>query len=152
MLIYFHKPGTVGLQNNLRVIYDYTSTIAMLDFWVKFKEIDLYVEHEVENPIIVGEIFLLTIEEGDVEGVEVDGEGDDERVEIDGDGDLEKVESGGEGHVGEVQADGKGVFATGIEVNEYIGMGSGGHISLGSTVGEDNITERSSGEEDGWVR
>ncbi|MBA0693164.1 hypothetical protein Goari_010669 [Gossypium aridum] len=124
----------------------------MLDFWVKFKEIDLYVEHEVENPIIVGEIFLLTIEEGDVEGVEVDGEGDDERVETDGDGDLEKVESSGEGDVEEVQADGKGVFATGIEVDEYIGMESGGHISLGSTVGEDNITERSSGEDDGWVR
>ncbi|MBA0567330.1 hypothetical protein Golob_012073, partial [Gossypium lobatum] len=119
---------------------------------IRFKEIDLYVEHEVENPIILGEIFLLTIEEGDVEGVEVDGEGDDERVETDGDGDLEKVESGGEGNVGEVQAYGKGVFATGIEVDEYIGMGSGGHISLGSTVGEDNITERSSGEEDGWVR
>ncbi|MBA0809641.1 hypothetical protein Gohar_025277 [Gossypium harknessii] len=124
----------------------------MLDFWVKFKEIDLYVEHEVDNPIIVGEIFLLTIEEGDVEGVEVDGEGDDEGVETDGSGDLEKVESGGEGDVGEVQADGKGVFATGIEADEYIGMGSGGHISLRPTVGEDNIAERSSGEEDGWVR
>ncbi|KAL1182065.1 hypothetical protein V6Z11_A02G093300 [Gossypium hirsutum] len=57
MLIYFHEPGTVGLQNNLRVIYDDTSTIVMLDFWVKFKEIELYVEHEVDNPIIVDEIF-----------------------------------------------------------------------------------------------
>ncbi|MBA0855504.1 hypothetical protein Goshw_014855 [Gossypium schwendimanii] len=36
MLIYFHEPSTVRLQNNLRVIYDDTSTIAMLDFWVKF--------------------------------------------------------------------------------------------------------------------
>ncbi|KAB2008830.1 hypothetical protein ES319_D10G125600v1, partial [Gossypium barbadense] len=45
LLIYFYEPSTVGLQNNLRVIYDDTSTIAMLDFWVKFKEIDLYVEH-----------------------------------------------------------------------------------------------------------
>ncbi|KAG8489630.1 hypothetical protein CXB51_017620 [Gossypium anomalum] len=53
-------------------------------------------------------------------------------------GDLEKVESGGEGDVGEVQADGEGVSATGIEVNEDIGIESGGHISLGSTVGEDN--------------
>ncbi|MFQ6620959.1 hypothetical protein Gotur_001966 [Gossypium turneri] len=32
MLIYFHEPGTIGLQNNLRVIYDDISTIAMLDF------------------------------------------------------------------------------------------------------------------------
>ncbi|KAB2041148.1 hypothetical protein E1A91_D02G133700v1, partial [Gossypium mustelinum] len=60
MLIYFHEPGTEWLQNNLRVIYDDTSTIAMLDFWVKFKEIDLYVEHEVDNPIIVDKIFPLT--------------------------------------------------------------------------------------------
>ncbi|MBA0828206.1 hypothetical protein Goarm_012912, partial [Gossypium armourianum] len=96
MLIYFHEPGTVRLQNNLRVIYDDTSTIAMLDFWVKFKEIDLYVEHEVDNPIIVDEMFLLTTWEGDVEGVEVDGEGDDEGVESDGESDLERVKSVGE--------------------------------------------------------
>ncbi|KAB2097072.1 hypothetical protein ERO13_A01G139471v2 [Gossypium hirsutum] len=127
MLIYFHEPGIVGLQNNLRVIYDDTSTIAMLDFWVKFKEIELYVEHEVDNPIIVDDIFLLTT-----------GEGDDEGVESDGEGDLEKVESGGKGDVGEVQADGEGVSATGIEVDADIG---GGHISLRTTAGEDNDSE-----------
>ncbi|KAK5836555.1 hypothetical protein PVK06_012347 [Gossypium arboreum] len=99
MLIYFHEPGTVGLQNNLRVIYDDTSTIAMLDFWVKFKEINLYVEHEVDNPIMVDENFPLTTREGDDKGVESDGE------------------------------------------DEYIGMESGGNISLGSTVGEDNDNE-----------
>ncbi|TYJ15670.1 hypothetical protein E1A91_A10G199100v1 [Gossypium mustelinum] len=120
MLIYFHEPGTVGLQNNLRVIYDNTSTITMLDFWVKFKEIELYVEHEVDNLIIVDETFLLTTGEGDVEGLEVHGEDD-----------LEKVESGGEGDVGEVQAGGEGVSAT----------ESGGHISLGFIVGEDNDSE-----------
>ncbi|KAG8499394.1 hypothetical protein CXB51_005973 [Gossypium anomalum] len=113
----------------------------MLDFWVKFKEIELYVKHEVDNPIIIDEIFLLTIGEGDVEGVEVDREDDDEGVKSDGEGDLEKVESGGKGDVGEVQADGKGVSATGIEVDKDIGMESGGHISLGSTVGEDNNSE-----------
>ncbi|PPS11495.1 hypothetical protein GOBAR_AA09150 [Gossypium barbadense] len=115
--------GFIGLQTNLTVIYDDTSTIAMLDFWVKFKKIDLYVEHEVDNPIIVDEIFLLTTGEGDVEGVEVDEEGD-----------LEKLESVGE----EVQADGEGVSATRIEVDEDIGMESGGQIRLGSIVGEDN--------------
>ncbi|KAK5786958.1 hypothetical protein PVK06_041608 [Gossypium arboreum] len=116
MLIYFHEPGKVGLQNNLRVIYDDTSTIAMLDFWVKFKEIELYVEHEVDNPIIVDEIFLLTTGEGDIEEVEVDREGDDKGVESDDEGDLEKVD-------------------------EDISMKSGGHISLGSTVGKDNDSE-----------
>ncbi|MBA0877608.1 hypothetical protein Goshw_014510 [Gossypium schwendimanii] len=74
-------------------------------------------------------------------GVEVDGEGDDEGVKSDGEGDLEKVKSGREGEVQEVQADGEGVSATGIEVNEDIGMENGGHISLGSTVGEDNDSE-----------
>ncbi|PPD99331.1 hypothetical protein GOBAR_DD03634 [Gossypium barbadense] len=68
----------------------------MLDFWVKFKEIDLYVEHEVNNPIIVDEMFLLTTGEGDVEGVEVDGEGDDDGVESYGESDLERVKSVGE--------------------------------------------------------
>ncbi|MBA0840830.1 hypothetical protein Goarm_003374 [Gossypium armourianum] len=97
MLTYFHELGTVGLQNNLRVIYDDTSTIAMLDFWVKFKEIDLYVEHEVDNPIIVDEMFLLTVEGGDVEGIEVDEEGDDEGVESNGEDDLEMVEFVGDG-------------------------------------------------------
>ncbi|TYG99713.1 hypothetical protein ES288_A10G217500v1 [Gossypium darwinii] len=106
MLIYFHEPGT-------------------------FKEIELYVEHEVDNPIIVDETFLLTTGEGDVEGLEVHGEGDDEGVESDGEDDLEKVESGGEGDVGEVQADGEGVSAS----------ESGGHISLGFIVGEDNDSE-----------
>ncbi|MBA0769783.1 hypothetical protein Gotri_018482 [Gossypium trilobum] len=94
----------------------------MLNFWVKFKVIELYVEHEVDNPIIVDENFLLTTREGDAEGVEVDGEGDDEGVESDGEGDLEKVESGREGEVGEVQADREGVSAIGIEVDEDICM------------------------------
>ncbi|PPS18935.1 hypothetical protein GOBAR_AA01640 [Gossypium barbadense] len=101
----------------------------MLDFWVKFKEIDLYVEHEVDNLIIINENFLLTT-----------GEGDDEGVEPDGEGDLKKVESGREGDVGEVQADGEGV-SIGMEVDKDIGMESGGHISLGSIVGKDNDSE-----------
>ncbi|MBA0720026.1 hypothetical protein Golax_007669, partial [Gossypium laxum] len=71
----------------------------------------------------------------------VDGEGDDEGVESDGEGDLEKVESSGDGEVREVQADGEGVSATSIEVDEVIGMEIGGHICLGSIVGEDNDSE-----------
>ncbi|MBA0812712.1 hypothetical protein Gohar_026654 [Gossypium harknessii] len=98
----------------------------MLDFWVKFKEIDLYVEHEVDNLIIVDEMFLLTVEGGDVEGVEVDEEGDDEGVESNGEGDLEMVEFVGEGDVEGVQADGEGVSTTGIEVDEYGGVESDG--------------------------
>ncbi|MBA0753859.1 hypothetical protein Gogos_021378 [Gossypium gossypioides] len=128
----------------------------MLDFWVKFKEIKLYVEHKVDNPIIVDKIFLLTTREGDVEGVEVDGEGDDEGVESDGEGDLEKVESGREGEVGEVQADGEGVSATDIEVDEDIVMENGVDNVADEYVGDfttsdglDNVAAvRSGGEED----
>ncbi|MBA0640220.1 hypothetical protein Goklo_023180, partial [Gossypium klotzschianum] len=79
--------------------------------------------------------------EGDVEGVEFDGEGDDEGVESDGKGDLERVESIGEGDGGGVQVDGEGVSIIGIEVDEYGGVESGGQISLGSTVGKDNDSE-----------
>ncbi|PPD68717.1 hypothetical protein GOBAR_DD34403 [Gossypium barbadense] len=39
-------------------------------------------------------MFLLTVGEGDVEGIEVDGEGDDVGVEYDGEGDLERISLG----------------------------------------------------------
>ncbi|MBA0857976.1 hypothetical protein Goshw_019742 [Gossypium schwendimanii] len=74
-------------------------------------------------------------------GVEIDREGDDKWVESDGAGDLERVESVGEDDVRGVQVDGEGVSATGIEVDEYGGLESGGQISLGSTVEEDNDSE-----------
>ncbi|MBA0650255.1 hypothetical protein Goklo_017696, partial [Gossypium klotzschianum] len=86
-------------------------------------------------------MFLFTVGEGDVKRVEIDGEGDDKGVESDGEGDLERVESVGEDDVRGVQADGEGVSVTGIEVDEYGGVESGGQISLGFTVGEDNDSE-----------
>ncbi|MBA0786624.1 hypothetical protein Gotri_025139, partial [Gossypium trilobum] len=103
----------------------------MLDFWVKFKEIELYVEHEVDNPIIIDEIFLLTTGEGDVEGVEVYGEGDDEEVESDGEGDLEKVESGGDGEDNDSE----------VVADEY----AGDFTTLDRV---DNIADECSGEEE----
>ncbi|MBA0664097.1 hypothetical protein Goklo_004157 [Gossypium klotzschianum] len=95
----------------------------------------------ITHPISVDEIFLLTVGEGDVEGVEVDGEGDDGGVECDGEGNLERVEFVEEGAIGGVQADREGVSATGIKVDEYGGVKSGGQISLGFTVREDNDSE-----------
>ncbi|MBA0870571.1 hypothetical protein Goshw_014277 [Gossypium schwendimanii] len=95
----------------------------------------------ITHPISVDEMFLLTAGEGDVEGVQVDGEGDDGGVECDGEGNLERVEFVGEGAVGGVQADREGVSAIGIKVDEYGGVKSGGHISLGFTIGEDNDSE-----------
>ncbi|MFQ6645173.1 hypothetical protein Gotur_020466 [Gossypium turneri] len=95
----------------------------------------------ITHPISVNEMFLLTAREGDVERVEVNGEGDDGGVECDGEGKLERVEFVGEGAVGGVQANREGVSATGIKVDEYGGVKSGGQISLGFTVGEDNDSE-----------
>ncbi|KAL1094650.1 hypothetical protein V6Z11_D06G106900 [Gossypium hirsutum] len=88
ILIYFHEPSTIGLQNNLRVIYDDTSTIAMLDFWVKFKEIELYVEHKVDNPIIVGK---------EEDGNETEVWDSDEHGSLVGSDEDEEHEDGGEG-------------------------------------------------------
>ncbi|TYH90856.1 hypothetical protein ES332_A13G077500v1 [Gossypium tomentosum] len=159
MLVYFHEPGTVGLQNNLKVIYDNTSTIAMLDFWVKFKEIHLYAEHEVDNPIIVDDMLLLTAGESDVKGVEADREGDVEKVDLDGDDVVEGVQAVregvqaiGEDHVEGVEANGKGdiervqadmeddVEGVQAEADKYSGGESDGQISLVSTVGEENVS------------
>ncbi|MBA0732814.1 hypothetical protein Gogos_016879 [Gossypium gossypioides] len=127
----------------------------MLDFWVKFNEIDLYVEHEVDNLIIVGKIFLLTTREDDVEGVEFDGEGDAEGVESDGEGDLERVESVGEGDVGGVQVDGEGVSPIGIEVDEYGGVENGVDnvvdeyaSDFATSDGVDNVAAASNGEKE----
>ncbi|MBA0765355.1 hypothetical protein Gotri_014568 [Gossypium trilobum] len=105
----------------------------MLEFWVQFKEIDLYVEHEVDNPIIVDEMFLLTTGEGDVEGVEVDGEGDDEGVESDGESDLERVKSVGESDDNDSE----------VTANEYAS-------DFATSDRVDNVAAACSGVEEDW--
>ncbi|MBA0602231.1 hypothetical protein Gorai_002420 [Gossypium raimondii] len=119
----------------------------MLDFWVKFKEIHLYVEHEVDNPIIVDDILLLTVGESDVEGVEADEEGDVERVNLDEDGVVEGVqvvregvEVYEEGDIEGIQADGEGdVEGVQAEADEYGG---------GKSDGVDNVATAFNGEEE----
>ncbi|KAE8698612.1 hypothetical protein F3Y22_tig00110597pilonHSYRG00502 [Hibiscus syriacus] len=71
-IIYFHEPFSGHLQDNLRVLWDDTSTIAMLNYWVKYGFIDIYFEHEVDTPFIVDDILRITAAEGASEGV---GEG-----------------------------------------------------------------------------
>ncbi|MBA0790733.1 hypothetical protein Gohar_015364, partial [Gossypium harknessii] len=65
--------------------------------------------------------------EGDVEGVEAAEEGDVEGIEVVREGDVEKVKD-----------DREGVTTAQFEADEFGGEESGGHMSLGSTVGEDN--------------
>ncbi|MBA0846781.1 hypothetical protein Goshw_007236 [Gossypium schwendimanii] len=100
------------------MIYDDTTTIAMLDFWVNFKEINFYVEHGVDKPFIVDDMLLLITLHldkinnegkwstfGDVE--EVDGECDVEWVETDGEG----VQTAKEGVIERVEVTREGVEA-----------------------------------------
>ncbi|KAK5836745.1 hypothetical protein PVK06_012546 [Gossypium arboreum] len=108
----------------------------MLDFWVKFKEIHLYVEHEVDNLIIVDDMLLLIAEESDVAGIEVDREGDVEWVKFDWDGVVERVEAYATSDVGRVEVDEEGATATGIEDSDE-------HDSL---VGSDEDEEHEDGE------
>lgn len=62
-------------------------------------------------------MLLLTTGESDVERVEADGQGDVEGVRTYEEGDVEGVK---------------------VEANEYGGGESGGQVSLGSTIREDN--------------
>ncbi|MBA0750214.1 hypothetical protein Gogos_001634, partial [Gossypium gossypioides] len=127
----------------------------MLGFWVKFKEIQLYVEHEVNNLIIVGDMLLLTTGESDVERVEVDRKDAVEGVKVDGEGDVD-----GEGNVEGVDIDGGGVVEGGdvesvqtyeegdvegvqAEANEHGG---------GESDGVDNVAAAVSGEEEKGIR
>ncbi|MBA0757833.1 hypothetical protein Gotri_020895, partial [Gossypium trilobum] len=73
------------------------------------------------------------------EGVEATREGDVEGVKAAEEGDVEGIEVVREGDVEKVKADGEGVTTAQFEADEYGGEESGGHMSLGSTVGEDNV-------------
>ncbi|KAK5775563.1 hypothetical protein PVK06_043464 [Gossypium arboreum] len=108
----------------------------MLDFWVKFKKINLYVEHEVDNPIIVDEIFLLTTGEGDVEGVEVDEEGDDEGVESNGEDEDIGMESGGQIRLGSIVGEDND---SKVAADEYAG-------DFATSNGVDNVVDEYTGD------
>ncbi|KAK5845471.1 hypothetical protein PVK06_001659 [Gossypium arboreum] len=80
-LIYFHVPGSRTLQDNHRVVWNDSSTIYMLNDKVKHKEIDLYVEHEINIVIFLDDDLLLTIatvkgsSDGNQGGEGLNGEG-----------------------------------------------------------------------------
>ncbi|MFQ6649789.1 hypothetical protein Gotur_023617 [Gossypium turneri] len=53
------KYGT--LQDNLRVVWNDSSIIDMINYWVKLKEIDLYVEHEIDTVVFVDDESMLVV-------------------------------------------------------------------------------------------
>ncbi|KAK8366482.1 hypothetical protein V6Z11_A02G122500, partial [Gossypium hirsutum] len=52
-LIYFYVPDCRTLQDNLRVVWNDSNIIDMINYWVKLKEIDLYLEHEIDTFVFV---------------------------------------------------------------------------------------------------
>ncbi|XVF75301.1 hypothetical protein PTKIN_Ptkin13bG0176200 [Pterospermum kingtungense] len=47
--VYFYTPESKSFDHGLRLIWDDSTTIEMLDIWYKYGEIDLYVEHEIDE-------------------------------------------------------------------------------------------------------
>ncbi|XVF61328.1 hypothetical protein PTKIN_Ptkin08bG0121700 [Pterospermum kingtungense] len=53
--IYFYRPGSRSFNEGLRLVWDNSSTIDMLNVWRKYKEVDLYVEHKFDVPTVLEE-------------------------------------------------------------------------------------------------
>ncbi|MBA0611056.1 hypothetical protein Godav_011770 [Gossypium davidsonii] len=80
-LIYFHVLGSKTLQENLRVVWNDSSITYMINYWVKHKEIDLCVEHEIDTVVFVDDESMLAVaclqfggdgnERGEVVGIKV---------------------------------------------------------------------------------
>ncbi|MBA0615018.1 hypothetical protein Godav_015219 [Gossypium davidsonii] len=97
-----HVSGT--LQDNLRVVWNDSITIDMLNYWVKYNEIDLYVEHEIDTTIFTADDLLLTA--ASVEGFD-DGN------------------QGGKGGEGVEGLNGEGVKVVGSKCREVDAIGQG---------------------------
>ncbi|MBA0556291.1 hypothetical protein Golob_026406 [Gossypium lobatum] len=104
-------PDTISrtLRGNLRVVWNNSSTINMLNYCVKHKEIDLYVEHEIDTAIFANDDLMLTV--ATVEGVEVVGSQCGEGGEVEGvdglDASIEGLKESDEGLNSSVEEDGE---------------------------------------------
>ncbi|MBA0683717.1 hypothetical protein Goari_025351 [Gossypium aridum] len=92
------------LQDNLRVVWNDSITIDMLNYWVKYKEINLYVEHEIDTTIFTADDLLLSV------------------ASIEGYGDGNQGGKGGEGVEG---LNGEGVKFVGSKCGEVDAIGQG---------------------------
>ncbi|KAK8669521.1 hypothetical protein V6N13_106949 [Hibiscus sabdariffa] len=139
-IIYFHEPYSGRLQDNLRVLWDDTSTIAMLNYWEIFGFIDIYVEHKVDTPIFEEGILLLT------DGVEVEVKDATEDANVEVAGASEDAGVGVEGANVEVEGAGAGVEGATEGANvEVEGVGAGVEgVTEGANVEVDGATEGAS--------
>ncbi|KAG8496857.1 hypothetical protein CXB51_008022 [Gossypium anomalum] len=60
-LFYFLVPGCRTLQDGFRVVGNDNNIIDMINSWVKLKEIDLYVEHEIGTAVFVDDESMLVV-------------------------------------------------------------------------------------------
>ncbi|PPR97201.1 hypothetical protein GOBAR_AA23471 [Gossypium barbadense] len=134
-LIYFYVPDSRTLQDNLRVVWNDSTTIDMLSYCVKHNEIYLYVEHEIDTAIFANDDLLLAVVT--VEGF-CGGNQYGEGIEVAGN-------KGGEIEGGEDGESVAGLNRQGVEVvGNYRGEVEGGKggkgievaISLGGKSGE----------------
>ena len=58
--VHYYIPDSRSFDDELRLIWNDSTTIKMLNVWYKNKVIDLYVKHEVDIPIFVEEPILLS--------------------------------------------------------------------------------------------
>ncbi|KAH1082408.1 hypothetical protein J1N35_022169, partial [Gossypium stocksii] len=80
---YFHVPGSRTLQDNLKVVWNNSSTIDMINYRVKHGKIDLYVEYEI-GVVFTDDESMLVVAclqfDGDMKGFRDGGESDDAAV------------------------------------------------------------------------
>ncbi|PPR86493.1 hypothetical protein GOBAR_AA34199 [Gossypium barbadense] len=117
------------LQDNLRVVWNDTSTIDMINYWVKHKEIDLYVEHEINIVVFVNDESMLAVA----------------CLQFGGDGN-----EGGEGGevVGSKCSRGEGGEVEG-EGGELLSVGEGSEVAEGLSGKGDDVAVNEGGESDG---
>ncbi|KAL4339562.1 hypothetical protein GQ457_08G016030 [Hibiscus cannabinus] len=63
-IIYFYVPNSKSLYDGLRVVCNDNNTINMINYWYKYSEIELYVEHKIHNLEIIEDGALLLNEKG----------------------------------------------------------------------------------------
>ncbi|KAK5826273.1 hypothetical protein PVK06_021190 [Gossypium arboreum] len=148
-----------GEMDNLRVLWNDNNTINMLNYWVKHKEIDLYIEHEIDTAIFGYDDLMLVVAtvEGASDGnecVEVAGSKGGKGVEVAGNKDGEGGEGLGEkgvevvgikcGNGGEVEG-GEGLNGKSVEIAGDKGLeeGDGGLNSSIEKVGEEGVEDES---------
>ncbi|OMP13236.1 hypothetical protein COLO4_02033, partial [Corchorus olitorius] len=54
--VYFRDPDDPDFNESMRLVWDDSSTIRMINAWEKYGEIDLYVDHLDENPEVVQQV------------------------------------------------------------------------------------------------